>query len=89
MTRAPNASEPLPPGVDEFEYTRCWDETESVFVKIVDVCPCRYSWGTQRVCCGPVPHFDLSFWAHEKLAHPIQVRSIQTNVFHPPLGFNT
>jgi len=21
---------------------------------------------------GPIPHFDLSFWAAEKLAHPIQ-----------------
>ena len=24
------------------------------------------------MCCGPIPHFDLSYWAHEKLAHPIQ-----------------
>lgn len=39
---------------------------------IIDICPCNYSWGQQRVCCGPIPHFDLSYWAHEKLAHPIQ-----------------
>ena len=24
---------------------------------------------------GPIPHFDLSFWAAEKLAHPIQGRA--------------
>jgi len=22
--------------------------------------------------CGPIPHFDLSYWAAEKLAHPLQ-----------------
>ena len=27
--------------------------------------------GKQRVCCGPIPHFDLSFWAAE-LAHPVR-----------------
>jgi hypothetical protein len=43
-----------------------------IYVTIVDVCPCQYSWGTQSICCGPVPHFDLSYWAHEHLAHPTQ-----------------
>ena len=39
---------------------------------IVDKCPCEYFY-EQRVCCGPMPHFDLSYyWACEKLAHPIQ-----------------
>ena len=58
--------------VEEWEYTRCWDDDASVFVRVIDLCPCEYSWGRQRVCCGPIPHFDLSYWAHEKLAHPIQ-----------------
>ena len=41
-------------------------------MKIIDTCPCDYEYGTQEICCGPVPHFDLSFYAFEKLAHPIQ-----------------
>ena len=56
----------------EWEYTRCWNESRTIYVTIVDVCPCQYSWGTQSICCGPVPHFDLSYWAHEHLAHPTQ-----------------
>lgn len=59
-------------GVSEWEYTRCWNESRTIYVTIVDVCPCQYSWGEQTICCGPVPHFDLSYWAHELLAHPLQ-----------------
>lgn len=70
-TPARNAAK-FPGSNDEVEYTRCWNDTASVFVTIVDTCPCVYSWGEQRVCCGPIPHFDLSFWAAERLAHPIQ-----------------
>ena len=53
------------------EYSRCWNETNSIFVKIVDKCPCSYFY-EQTICCGPVPHFDLSYWGYEKLLHPIQ-----------------
>ena len=63
----------IEPGTDaEGEYTRCWNESRTIYVTIVDVCPCQYSWGEQTICCGPVPHFDLSYWAHELLAHPLQ-----------------
>ena len=70
-TPARNAAK-FPGSNDEFEYARCWNDTASIFVTIVDVCPCSYSWGKQRVCCGPIPHFDLSFWAAERLAHPVR-----------------
>ena len=56
----------------EYEFVRCWDESLVIKVKIIDTCPCDYEYGTQEICCGPVPHFDLSFYAFEKLAHPIQ-----------------
>jgi|AntAceMinimDraft_12_1070368.scaffolds.fasta_scaffold55106_2 hypothetical protein len=71
LLQATNASSAA--GAEEWEYTRCWNESASVFVTIIDLCPCQYSWGRQEVCCGPIPHFDLSFWAHQKLAHPLQV----------------
>jgi hypothetical protein len=57
-------------GVDA-EYARCWNESRSLFVTVVDKCPCEYFY-EQTVCCGPMPHFDLSYYAHETLAHPIQ-----------------
>ena len=60
----------------EFETARCWNESRSIFVTVVDICPCAYSWGVQDVCCGPIPHFDLSYWAHETLAHPIQGKAM-------------
>ena len=53
------------------EYARCWNDSRSIFVTVVDKCPCAY-FHEQRVCCGPMPHFDLSYYAHEILAHPIQ-----------------
>ena len=56
----------------EYEFVRCWDESLVIKVKIIDTFPCDYEYGTQEICCGPVPHFDLSFYAFEKLAHPIQ-----------------
>ena len=72
VERPPRNAAKFPGSNDEFEYARCWNDTASIFVTIVDVCPCSYSWGKQRVCCGPIPHFDLSFWAAERLAHPVQ-----------------
>lgn len=56
----------------EYEYARCWNESTTITVRIIDSCPCNYITGTQEICCGPVPHFDLSFWAYERLAHPLQ-----------------
>ena len=79
--RAPNATDTLGRFVPrrnaesfdgvEAEYARCWNESRSIFVTIVDKCPCEY-FHEQRVCCGPMPHFDLSYYAHETLAHPTQ-----------------
>lgn len=79
--RAPNATDTTGRAVPkrnaesfdgvEAEYARCWNTSRSLFVTIVDKCPCEYFY-EQRVCCGPMPHFDLSYYAHEKLAHPIQ-----------------
>ncbi|GFH29604.1 expansin-like EG45 domain-containing protein [Haematococcus lacustris] len=65
-------------------FTQCYDTAKVVRVRIVDSCPCvqvlpdgaptvkpggevrRQEW-----CCGPVHHFDLSYWAFEQLAHPL------------------
>ena len=79
--RAPNATDTIGRAVPkrnaesfdgvDVEYARCWNTSRSLFVTIVDKCPCDYFY-EQRVCCGPMPHFDLSYYAHEKLAHPIQ-----------------
>jgi len=56
----------------EYEYARCWNESATIKVRIIDTCPCNYITGTQEICCGPVPHFDLSYWAYETIAHPLQ-----------------
>jgi len=57
------------------EYARCWNESTTIFVKIVDKCPCSYFY-EQTICCGPMPHFDLSYWGYEKLLHPIQGKAM-------------
>jgi hypothetical protein len=54
------------------EKTTCYDRNKTIFVQIIDICPCDYIYGRQEICCGDIPHFDLSFWAFELLAHPIQ-----------------
>jgi len=54
------------------EYARCWNENATIKVRIIDTCPCDYITGKQEICCGPVMHFDLSYWAYERLAHPLQ-----------------
>lgn len=52
----------------------CFDESESLVVRIVDACPCEYapnSYSNKKWCCqdsgaGDM-HTDLSVWAFEKL----------------------
>lgn len=63
----------VPENVDqEIRYTQCRNETATAVITIIDSCPCTYIGGRkQRFCCGPMDHFDLSFWAFNKLAHPL------------------
>ena len=45
-----------------------------IFVRIVDICPCNrppQQGGRNQACCTTAPHIDLSYWAFEKLAHPL------------------
>lgn len=56
----------------EIKYTQCRDNSTTAVITIIDACPCTYIGGRQqKVCCGPIDHFDLSFWAFNKLAHPL------------------
>ncbi|KAJ9509472.1 hypothetical protein QJQ45_001939 [Haematococcus lacustris] len=63
---------------------RCYDENRSLRVRVADSCPCKQvlpdgapgvkpggEVRRQEWCCGPVHHFDLSYWAMEQLAHPV------------------
>lgn len=65
------------PGVPEAEdqtifWTACRNESKSIVVTTIDSCPCKYIGGrNQSVCCGPIDHLDLSYWAFNKLAHPL------------------
>ena len=67
-----------------FITVKCWS-SESIYVKIVDVCPCWYCPKSgpdafcryQESCCRNLDHpksgqeaWDLSWWAFERLAHP-------------------
>lgn len=63
----------VPTTVDEdIRWTQCRDESTSIFITIIDTCPCIFRGGRrQKWCCGPIDHFDLSFWAFDKLAHPL------------------
>lgn len=59
---------------DGHQWVRCWNES-SVVVKIVDNCP-AVQWKfnhaePQMWCSADVYHIDLSYWAFEKLAHPV------------------
>lgn len=49
--------------------------SESIVVRIADSCPCQQKLPsgtvTQTWCCGDQWHMDLSFWAFERLAHPV------------------
>ena len=54
------------------EKTTCYDRDKTLIIQIIDICPCDYIYGRQEICCGDIPHFDLSFWAFESLAHPLQ-----------------
>ncbi|GMH42149.1 hypothetical protein BSKO_10068 [Bryopsis sp. KO-2023] len=66
---------PWPGKPDEYEelrYTQCREDAETIVITIIDSCPCVYIGGRRQMpCCGPLPHFDLSFWAFDKLAHPL------------------
>ena len=51
-------------------YTVCWDNAPTVFIHIVDACPCEYCpkghiCHQQGNCCAPTPTMDLSFWAFD------------------------
>ncbi|KAK9801963.1 hypothetical protein WJX73_002009 [Symbiochloris irregularis] len=69
-----------PGAADNEIYTLCWNNTlgltteaSSIYVTIADNCPCSAggAYASQNTpCCGNVNHFDLSFFAFEKLAHP-------------------
>eukprot|EP00882_Tetradesmus_deserticola_P029331 GHRQ01032846.1.p1 GENE.GHRQ01032846.1~~GHRQ01032846.1.p1 ORF type:complete len:418 (+),score=138.10 GHRQ01032846.1:407-1660(+) len=71
-------------------YTKCWNSSREITVRITDTCPCTQvlpdgapgvkkggEVRKQQVCCGGkagIAHFDLSYWAYEKLAHPLSGR---------------
>ena len=55
----------------------------SIYVRVADNCPCvQYDattgaeTGTNPPCCGDVNHFDLSYFAFEKIAHPVRVQHV-------------
>ncbi|KAK9787725.1 hypothetical protein WJX73_002165 [Symbiochloris irregularis] len=58
-------------------FVQCWNDTlglttpsKSIYITVTDNCPCDN--GRNPPCCGNVPsHLDLSFFAFEKIAHPI------------------
>uniref|UniRef100_A0A383WGT9 Expansin-like EG45 domain-containing protein n=1 Tax=Tetradesmus obliquus TaxID=3088 RepID=A0A383WGT9_TETOB len=71
-------------------FTKCWNSSQEVTVRMIDTCPCTQvlpdgapgvkkggEVRKQLACCGGkggFAHFDLSFWAFEKLAHPLSGR---------------
>ena len=67
---------PSPPFAGRVKLTsaQCWNESNAIFVRTIDICPCRRpseQGGYNRACCMTAPHLDLSYWAFEKLAHPL------------------
>jgi len=61
-----------PAQAENENFVKCWNDTDSIFVTITDTCPCTSATANNTAwCCGPVQHFDLSFWAFERLAHPL------------------
>ena len=62
-------------GRAKMTYAQCWDESAPpIFVRIIDICPCNRppeQGGRNQPCCTTAPHIDLSYWAFEKLAHPL------------------
>ena len=64
---------------DNQQYVKCWNNGSSI-VRIVDDCPAvlpQGAWANpnkpepQPWCSSDVYHFDLSYWAFEKQAHPL------------------
>jgi len=84
VTDEQGRSFPGNPTVGDNYYTvTCWSNMSSIYVKVVDMCPCYYcpvneECRYQESCCyksidhpkAGFPSMDLSFWAFEKLAHP-------------------
>ncbi|KAG2488344.1 hypothetical protein HYH03_013034 [Edaphochlamys debaryana] len=69
---------------DGYIYVKCWDPKASIRVHVIDICPCWYSPKGQEPyeqpsCCyknstnprSGQHELDMSFWAYEKLAHPM------------------
>ena len=55
-------------------YAQCWNDAASIFVRSSDLCPCNRpgsQGGRQQSCCRAAPTMDLSYWAFERLAHPL------------------
>ena len=48
----------------------CWSNTSTTWVRIVDSCPPNPN-SPWCAAASTVAHFDLSYWAFEKLAHPL------------------
>jgi cullin-associated NEDD8-dissociated protein 1 len=58
------------------QWNKCWNDANIITVRVGDSCPCIYRLNTGEVrrqfwCCGGQNHFDLSYWAFQKLAHPV------------------
>lgn len=57
----PDARSP-PYSKAKMTYGQCWDESKTVFVRIIDICPCKRppeQGGENRHCCYKAPHIDL------------------------------
>ena len=89
----PDARSPPYQGHAKMTYAQCWDESAPpIFVRVIDICPCNrppQQGGRNQACCTTAPHIDLSYWAFEKLAHPlygdmtIQFRPVDCNTRQP------
>ena len=62
----------------------------SIYVRVADNCPCvQYDTntgaevGVNSPCCGNVNHFDLSYFAFEKIAHPVRALCQAWGALHP------
>jgi cullin-associated NEDD8-dissociated protein 1 len=55
---------------DGVQGTVCWGNSSSTWVRIIDSCPDNPN-SPWCAASSSIPHFDLSYWAFEKLAHPL------------------
>jgi Lytic transglycolase len=75
------------------QYVLCYNDTSPITIRVVDTCPCIQKLPgenrVQRWCCGDQYHVDLSYWAFEKIAHPvygvimIELRPVDCNSKEP------